>query len=122
MPRAEPATAMETRHMLRFAPRYGIASPCLVRPSRSLLPTGPTRPANDNAPDPANGFDTEALLDAALRMFAAHGLSAAERACEAAEIARRCGDADSVAWWLEVCRTLDRRKAREVTRRFAREA
>ncbi len=115
--------------MLHFAPRYGIISPCLT----GGLTGGETRvgghaqrkPANDNAPwdGPAaagrrsganddNPAQADALLEAALRMFAAHGLSAALRACEAAEIAKAGGDYEGADWWLAVCATLDSAMAR----------
>lgn len=98
--------------MLHFAPRYGIVSPCLTR-ARDLRVR---RPANDNwAWKGANddiGTREDALLEAALRMFAAHGLSAALRACEASEIAAAGGDHEGAEWWLEVCATFDGAMAR----------
>jgi hypothetical protein len=102
--------------MLHFAPRYGIVSPCLTRSAGQRL----RRPANDNGGDqtPRNsanddiGTREEALLEAALRMFAAHGLSAALRACEAAEIAAASGDCEGADWWLSVCATFDGAMAR----------
>jgi hypothetical protein len=118
--------------MLRFAPRYGRISPCLVRPD----PRDRPRPANDNprwavvAPSSARAtvvadftaeLDPDELLAAALRLFAAHGLAAAQRACEAADIARRTRDEDGVRWWLAVAATLDRRKAHAASRRLARQ-
>ena len=105
--------------MLHFAPRYGIVSPCLTRGLRMR------KPANDNrswgaatVPGALGGANDDittredALLEAALRMFAAHGLSAALRACEAAEIAAAGGDSDGANWWLEVCATFDGALAR----------
>ncbi len=96
--------------MLHFAPRHGIISPCLTRAHAQRLP----RPANDNGsalPGQRSGANDDigedALLEAALRMFAAHGLSAALRAGEAAEIAAASGDTASADWWLAVCATLD---------------
>ncbi|MBX9884288.1 MAG: hypothetical protein K2X68_04875 [Novosphingobium sp.] len=105
--------------MLHFAPRYGMISPCLFwglsaaprRPRAARLPC----PANDNgaalAARKASANDTEAhdeaLLAAALRLFAAHGLSAAQRACEAAEIAAAGGDSARAEWWIGVCAMLD---------------
>ena len=96
--------------MLHFAPRHGIISPCLTRAQGRRL----SRPANDNI-----GAREEALLEAALRMFAAHGLSAALRACEAAEIAAAGGDHEGAAWWLEVCAAFDSALARTAARAFA---
>lgn len=120
--------------MLHFAPRYGIISPCLhwrlnwgaVRPRALKTP----RPANDDgaalAARNAGANDTDAqddaLLAAALRLFAAHGLSAAQRACEAAEIAAEGGDSAGAAWWIAVCATLDGPKAKALQRAVAARA
>jgi hypothetical protein len=116
--------------MLHFAPRYGIISPCLhwgpVRPRTLRVP----RPMNDNGAAVrgrtagANDQDAheEALLAAALRLFAAHGLSAAKRACEAAEIAASGGDSASADWWIAVCAMLDGPMARAMERTFAARA
>jgi len=110
--------------MLHFAPRYGIVSPCLTQ-RRNLRVR---KAANDNGAAVRGGQDganddittrEEALLEAALRMFAAHGLSAAVRACEAAEIAAAGGDHQGAAWWLEVCATFDGALARTAARGFA---
>lgn len=88
---------------IRFAaPRPAQAhhlKPYLGRASLAL-------PANDNR-ESAN----DAMLHAALRHFAEHGLAAAQRARRQAEAAFFAGDRQSYAWWLEVCRTLDRRLA-----------
>ncbi len=62
--------------------------------------------ANDNGAGPA-----DAMLHAALRHFAEHGLAAAQRARRQAEAAFFAGDRQGYQWWLEVCRTLDRRMA-----------
>ena len=72
-------------------------------------------PANDNGSDRA----TDALLHAALRHFAEHGLAAAQRARKQAEAAFFAGDRQSYQWWLEICRTLDRRMAAEIELREA---
>ena len=74
-------------------------------------------PANDNGA-PAN----DAMLHAALRHFAEHGLAAAQRARRQAESAFFAGDRQGYAWWLEVCRTLDRRLAAAVDVSSAGEA
>ncbi len=68
------------------------------------------RPANDNTGE--HPFDE--MLDAALRHFADHGLAAAGRARIYAEAASAVGDTQSYRWWLEICRTLDRRMARQI--------
>lgn len=52
-----------------------------------------------------------AALHAALSHFARHGLAAARIAADLSEAARAAGDADGQAWWLDICRTLDRRMA-----------
>lgn len=99
--------------MLRFAPRYGIVAPCLARPilGRHL------RAVNDNGEALAGSFAHQsATLHSALRLFAAHGFSAAERAREAAAIAESNGDSERATFWLEVCRALDRRMARDYQR------
>ncbi|MFC3100606.1 hypothetical protein [Altererythrobacter lauratis] len=71
------------------------------------------RPANDNA-SPAN-VTGDAALAAALRHFAAHGMAAAQRAMEQAELARIEDDPHSFAWWLAICRQLDRQMARRIS-------
>jgi hypothetical protein len=68
------------------------------------------RPSNDNS---ATHSD-DALLNAALRHFAEHGMAAASHARRRAEAAFFAGDRDAYRWWLGVCRTLDRRLAREL--------
>lgn len=63
--------------------------------------------ANDNL----RGLGEDRVLRAALRHFAAHGLGAAEAARAEAEAAFFAGDRTGYAWWLGICRTLDRRMA-----------
>lgn len=116
--------------MLHFAPRYGIISPCLnwgkIRQRAIRLPGA----ANDNGAalagrsTGANDQEAhdEALLEAALRLFAAHGFSAAQRACEAAEIAAVGGDSAGAEWWIAVCAALDGPKARAAQRAFGARA
>lgn len=92
--------------MLRFSPRYGIVSPALVRPSRMR----PLHAVNDNSrPGQAGRALGDETLEAALRLFAVHGLSAAERA--SAEAANACerGDIEQAVWWDEIVALLDRR-------------
>lgn len=67
-------------------------------------------PANDNR----SCHSDEAMLRAALRHFAEHGLAAAAHARRRAEAAFFAGDRDAYRWWLGICRTLDRRMAREL--------
>ncbi|MFM9935110.1 MAG: hypothetical protein ACKVOL_02800 [Novosphingobium sp.] len=110
--------------MLHFAPRYGIVSPCLTRARKVRLGMS----ANDNGasvPGKQSGANDDiasrgdALLEAALKMFAAHGLSAARRACEAAEIAAAGEDREAADWWLAVCAMFDGALARSAARAFA---
>jgi hypothetical protein len=96
--------------MLRFAPRYGIISPCL---SRRIHPRH-VRAVNDNA---TLSICQDEALDTALRLFAAHGFSAAARARDAAVIAQHSGEAERVTFWVEVCATLDRRMAQDFMKR-----
>lgn len=92
---------------IRFAaPRYSLAARMHPREiSRACR-----RPANDNADEPP----FEAMLQAALRHFANHGLAAARRARLHAEAAAAAGDTQSYQWWLAICRTLDRRMACQI--------
>ena len=80
----------------------------LVRPS--AMPHTVPAAAND---DLADG-EGEALLRAALRLFASHGLGAARHAQAAAETAFFSGDRECYRWWLAVTRTLDRKLAIEL--------
>jgi hypothetical protein len=70
-------------------------------------------PANDNGA----GAGSDALLHAALRHFAEHGLAAAHHARQQAETAYLSGDGERYQWWLEICRALDRAMARELDTR-----
>ncbi len=65
----------------------------------------PLHAANDNG----GGIGGEALLHAALRHFAEHGLSAAGRARDNAEAAFFAGRSDDYRWWMAICTALDRR-------------
>ena len=88
--------------------------------ARALARKALGRAANDNgaACDVAveSSFDT--MMRAALKHFAQHGLGAAREARNQAEQAHFTGDTESYAWWLEVCRTLDRRVAEDLVRRL----
>ncbi len=68
------------------------------------------RSANDNG---ANAPASQLVFEAALRHFAKHGLGAAKDACEHAETAFHAGDNQACNHWLAICRTLDRRMARQ---------
>ncbi|NKJ41200.1 MULTISPECIES: hypothetical protein [unclassified Novosphingobium] len=121
--------------MLRFAPRYGMISPCLRRPAGR-----PAHAANDNpgwaslrqangtahaspgrmmAARVADNLADDALLAQALRLFASHGHAAAGQAAAAAKGAAVAGDHDGAAWWAQVCHTLDRRKGHALERELA---
>ena len=92
---------------IRFAAPPGAIAPRMsarrIRESRGL-------PANDNGAPRAS----DAMLHAALRHFAEHGLAAAQRARRQAETAFFADDRQGYLWWLEICRALDRRMAAEV--------
>ncbi|MEO6040884.1 MAG: hypothetical protein ABIP41_03195 [Croceibacterium sp.] len=92
---------------IRFAARAGAFAPRL-----DCFQVGAprVRPANDND----IGAASDALLGAALRHFAEHGLAAATRARSEAEAAFFAGNRPAYQWWLEICRALDRGMAREV--------
>ena len=72
---------------------------------------------NDNGSDPSS----DALLRAALRLFAEHGLGAGHRAQAQAEAAFFDGERDRYRWWLAVTRTLDRKLAVELCGRMGSE-
>ncbi|GEN99048.1 hypothetical protein NSE01_08810 [Novosphingobium sediminis] len=124
--------------MLHFAPRYGIISPCLhwgqnrrrnrdtlrshaLRAARAANDNGAAIAARKSGANDSEAYD-EALLAAALRLFAAHGLSAAQRACEAAQIAADAGDSAKAEWWIAVCAMLDGPKAKALQGAFAARA
>ncbi len=104
--------------MLRFAPRYGMVSPALIRPSRLRRRFA----VNDNVPgtravgaiDPEKSVAVPAIADArvqaALRLFAAHGLSAAEQADRAAANANARGDDRDAQWWNDISQLLGQRR------------
>ena len=73
----------------------------------------PLSAANDNA----SGIAGNAILKAALRHFAEHGLSAAEAAREKAQKAFFAGNRAEYRRWLEICAALDRRLAKVATAR-----
>jgi hypothetical protein len=82
----------------------------VVRLSGARARAAVARPDNDNDAPPS----TEALLHAALRHFAEHGMAASSHARRRAEAAFFAGDRKAYRWWLGICRTLDRRMAREL--------
>jgi len=82
---------------------------------RMLSTDMPLNSANDNGDAIGTGNDGDKVLKAALRHFAAYGLSAAERAREQAEAAFFAGDSETYRWWMAICATLDRRMAAAVS-------
>lgn len=102
---------------IRFAPSRNAQQ---LRMAKTRLRAFSTRAANDNARttgetpgSPADDQD-DALLYAALRHFAQHGMAAAQRARKQSETAFFNGDRASYRWWLEICRVLDKRMARQL--------
>lgn len=95
---------------LRFAPARTVTRSPIAR---ALARRSLARAANDNG-DP--GVKDDAVLRAALRHFAAHGLGAAIAALGEAERAKAAGDMQSRDWWMGICRTLDRRLADRAAR------
>lgn len=74
--------------------------------------------SNDNRQEPASA----AMLEAALRHFALHGLGAARAARHSAERAFFAGDGAGYRWWLGICQLLDRRMAQIAARELDRQA
>jgi hypothetical protein len=99
--------------------RKRAAPAAVVALSRVHVGSPPERAAaaNDNASDPSG----DALLRAALRLFAEHGLGAGHRAQAQAEAAFFDGDRERYRWWLAVTRTLDRKLAVELCGRMGSE-
>lgn len=93
--------------MLHFAPRYGIISPALVRPSRQKWrrPGNDNQPATQALPSPGKALG-DARVQAALRLFATHGLAAADCARLAAANANARGDDHDARWWDEISKML----------------
>ena len=90
---------------IRFAAPQHRYAPLMSR-RRMLEASGAAANDNDESSD--------ALLHAALRHFAEHGLAAASRARKQAETALLAGDRQAYLSWLEICRVLDRRMAGEI--------
>jgi hypothetical protein len=96
---------------LRFA---AARSPECSPVARALIRRAPGVAINDNG-----GPVDEAILNAALRHFAAHGLGAARVAANEAEQNLADGNHRQYERWLAVCRMLDRRLANRLARRHA---
>lgn len=73
--------------------------------------------ANDNGNGNPRALDP--MLCDALRHFAEYGLGAAAQARHEAESCHARGDFAGFADWLEICRQLDRRMARNLERKLA---
>ncbi|MEO0591389.1 MAG: hypothetical protein AAFZ11_12645 [Pseudomonadota bacterium] len=84
--------------------------------ARALARRGMEQVANDNGLSSEAQTRKDAVLRAALRHFAEHGLGAARSARVQAEAAFFAGDRSAYGWWLDVTRTLDRRLAAEAAR------
>jgi hypothetical protein len=90
-----------------------------ARPAASTLALHLSRPrvalkaANDNG----EPLRHDGLLRHALKLFADHGLGAAEEARTRAERAFFAGDSEGYRHWLAICRTLDRRIAAGIATR-----
>lgn len=78
--------------------------------TRKAINDNPTSDLSDNVD---TGAPQSQALDAALRHFAEHGLAAALNARKHAEKALAAGDDATCDKWLEICRALDRRMARD---------
>lgn len=98
--------------------RYAAARP-LARPGH-LTRAAQGRLAAQAANDNGDLARHDLVLAAALRHFAAHGLRAAEDAAERAASAHRAGSREDMVHWLEICRTLDPRRASRLGMRLAR--
>ena len=97
--------------------RFAFARKNSTSPVVRALTRGPlAEPVNDNQADLLPGAEHAMTLNAALRHFARHGLGAAAEARNQAEAAFFAGDREGYRWWLGICRTLDRRIARQLAR------
>ncbi|MDF2638105.1 MAG: hypothetical protein K0R64_1089 [Novosphingobium lindaniclasticum] len=113
---------------IRFSAARNGSCPVLVR---ALNPSVPICAANDDfgrkhrsrtarAGDAVAHTANERVLTEALRHVAHHGLSAAAHARAHAAAARLAGDEHGCAWWIAICRQLDRPMADAFARRIAR--
>lgn len=94
--------------------RAALSHTAAARFARFLPAARPGDAVNDNGADPQG----DALLRAALRLFADHGLGAGHRAQTEAEAAFFSGNRERYRWWLAVTRTLDRKLAVELAGRM----
>ncbi|MDD3797894.1 MAG: hypothetical protein PHE36_01810 [Novosphingobium sp.] len=79
--------------------------------ARVMAHPGSRGAANDNI----GNESSDLMLYAALRHFSEFGLSAPREARAQAKAAFFAGDRKSYDWWLEICRRLDKRMARELS-------
>ncbi|VVT12590.1 hypothetical protein [Erythrobacter sp. EC-HK427] len=91
---------------IRFAASRTKRSVCMHRELVRMLSLVP---ANDNGHAVQRN-----VMDAALRHFAEHGIAAAQNAREQAILAGKAGERELFEYWLEICRALDRRMARQL--------
>ena len=92
-----------------------IHSPGRVGTAWSFRSNALRSPANDDCA----GSDGDRIVDAALRHFSIHGLSAIDAAGAEAEAAWRRGDRLAAVNWLAICRVFDRRRADILETRLA---
>ncbi|MEO0642993.1 MAG: hypothetical protein AAFY47_06180 [Pseudomonadota bacterium] len=108
--------------MIHFAPAANSPAAAARAPvsrstARKMAHHADDRLANDNAASVSAQVHDDAVLNAALRHFAEHGLSAAGHARAQAESALAAGDRIGFQHWLAITRALDRRLAAETERR-----
>lgn len=100
--------------LIQAASRASSTSPI----ARALTHKPHGKAANDNGQ--TGTIDSE-VLEASLRFFAKHGLSAAAEARQEAETCFHAGDTAGFDWWLSICRMLDRRMAAKLSKKYAAE-
>jgi hypothetical protein len=83
--------------------------------TRTLAHHANAKAANDNC---ASGRVDQGILEASLRYFAKHGLSAADEARQQAEKCAASGEIAKFQYWLGICRMLDRRMAARLARQY----
>lgn len=100
--------------LIQAALRVRYASPI----ARAFIHKPHGKAANDNG---QIGTHDSKVLDASLRYFAKHGLSAAAEAHKQAEACFHAGDAAEYSWWLSICRMLDQRMATKLSKKYEAE-
>jgi hypothetical protein len=89
--------------------RFAAARPAAL--TSTFARTQVVRIAAQAANDNGDGEQRDAVLRAALKHFAVHGLAAAADARDKARTAHYSGRREDYRHWLGICRTLDRRMA-----------